>query len=750
VYGVVLMGSTNITLYSQQTAVEHTLTVNYGAAANGMTVQYRANGADGTATVSGGKITLELPYGANYSISSPAVTGYTPSQTTVAGVMGSSDRTVDVLYTKNSYALTIHYLYEDGTTASGTVTRQVEYGAGYSETSPSIAGYTADSTSVSGTMGTSDVDVTVTYSPVEYTLTINYQYTGGSQAATSVTRAVKYGESYSITSPVIDGYTPSQTTVSGTLPENKTVLVLYSAGQYTGTFNIEGETPIVHRYEYGATIAVPSTGMTGYTFSGWSWSCGSAPTTMPDEDVFATGRYIKNSYTLTIHYVYATGGQAAQTVTQNVLYGDSYSVASPSLPGYTVNVATVTGVMGASNQTVTVTYTAQPTPPSGGGTGGGGDTDGGDTTEPEDTVTTDTRTVDSEALRKAAEAGTGSVTVESSLDSAVVKVSDAAYVAGTGAKLTVETKTGSVTLTGAGLGTLTAGLAQNADLEITVKEAKVNENSFSVVSGNTVLKSVEVTLTANGSRITKGFGTMSITIPVGEAYAGKTVSILHMKDDGAYTVLTAQVGADGNAVISVDSLSSFVAVKETVRPVSDIFTDVRPTDWFIGYVQYVYDEGLMNGMTDTTFIPGETASRAMVVTVLWRMAGSPTGAPDAGFEDLQQNWYKEAVNWAFANNITTGKSEAIFDPSSPVTREQLAAFFYRFSSYMGYSTNGGVQLTGYSDAAEISAYAEAAMEWAVGSGIITGRTTTELAPGGNTTRAEMAAMLTRLSMLAAK
>jgi hypothetical protein len=117
--------------------------------------------------------------------------------------------------------------------------------------------------------------------------------------------------------------------------------------------------------------------------------------------------------------------------------------------------------------------------------------------------------------------------------------------------------------------------------------------------------------------------------------------VLHVKDDGSYTLIDAVIDVNGNAIFNVDSLSSFVVLKHQKTSVADTFKDVKSGDWFEGYVQYVYDEGLMTGVTASEFAPGGGASRAMVVTVLWRMAGGKTGNAVAGFNDLTQDWIRK-------------------------------------------------------------------------------------------------------------
>lgn len=173
------------------------------------------------------------------------------------------------------------------------------------------------------------------------------------------------------------------------------------------------------------------------------------------------------------------------------------------------------------------------------------------------------------------------------------------------------------------------------------------------------------------------------------------------------------------------------------------FTDVNTGNWFYNYVAYAYDYGLMNGMSEQTFDPESTATRAQVVTVLYRAAGSPAVSGTSAFTDLSADWYKNAVEWASEAGITLGTSATTFDPDATASREQLACFLYRFAAYRGSTIVDGADLSGYSDAAQISSYAVTAMKWGNAAGIITGESATTLNPQGTVTRAVLATMLGR-------
>jgi len=176
------------------------------------------------------------------------------------------------------------------------------------------------------------------------------------------------------------------------------------------------------------------------------------------------------------------------------------------------------------------------------------------------------------------------------------------------------------------------------------------------------------------------------------------------------------------------------------------FADVKSNSWYYDAVRYVYFNGLMNGITADTFEPNTPMSRAMLVTVLWRLDGSPAPSDKAPFTDLKQAWYKDAVAWAYENGVVTGTSADKFSPNVNITREQMAAILYRYSDYKGYDTSARTDISSYPDAGRVHDYAFAAFAWANAEGLITGTTengTTILAPRASATRAQVATILMR-------
>ena len=176
------------------------------------------------------------------------------------------------------------------------------------------------------------------------------------------------------------------------------------------------------------------------------------------------------------------------------------------------------------------------------------------------------------------------------------------------------------------------------------------------------------------------------------------------------------------------------------------FDDVDEAAWYFDAVRYVFENGLLQGTSDTLFSPDLTTTRAMIVTVLWRMAEEPVVNYAMTFDDVDEGlWYSEAVRWAASEGIVTGYDDGSFGPNDLVTREQLAAMLYRYAVSQGYDVSVGedTNILSYADAFSVSEYAVSALQWACGEGIVTGRDNGLLAPQDGALRSEFAAMLMR-------
>lgn len=174
------------------------------------------------------------------------------------------------------------------------------------------------------------------------------------------------------------------------------------------------------------------------------------------------------------------------------------------------------------------------------------------------------------------------------------------------------------------------------------------------------------------------------------------------------------------------------------------FADVPSGSWYYDDVAYVYDTGLMTGLTATTFGPNLSTTRGMIVTILWRMENEPAAKHGCPFADVRRgSYYEQAIAWASENGIVTGFDSSTFAPDRAITREQLAAILFRFAAYRGMdAVTLRENLSSFQDQAAISAYAVSALNWAVGEGLMQG-TGDKLEPTGNATRAQVAAMLRR-------
>ena len=255
--------------------------------------------------------------------------------------------------------------------------------------------------------------------------------------------------------------------------------------------------------------------------------------------------------------------------------------------------------------------------------------------------------------------------------------------------------------------------------------------------------SVQITLAYDGD-----FGfTLTLTAPLGEDNAGYWANLYHYDEDteAMNFEAAAEIGADGSVSLPLSHASQYAIViddhSHASTDVSEIFTDVPANHWARAAIQYVYDNGLMTGVSDTAFAPEATTTRAMIVSMLARMEGV-TSAADAGFADVNaSDWYATAVNWAAANGIVNGISDDTFAPNDPITREQLAAMLMNYAQWKGQDTSARADLSGYTDTP--STWASEAVQWAVAEGLLAGVTDDQLQPQGNATRAQVAAILQR-------
>ncbi len=288
--------------------------------------------------------------------------------------------------------------------------------------------------------------------------------------------------------------------------------------------------------------------------------------------------------------------------------------------------------------------------------------------------------------------------------------------------------------------------------------------------GSFTMPNADVTLVAQWSKNASPAPSYSVTTPTSangtvtvspsSAQKNATVTITVKPDTGYQLAGLTVTDASGNRVpltqksdtqYTFTMPASKVTVKATFEEIPQIhvcpaekFTDVDTTQWYHEAIDYVIEAGMMNGVAADKFAPNSTTTRGMIVTILYRLEGEPAVAGASAFTDVESGaWYADPIAWAAAKGVVNGTSPTTFDPNDPITREQMAAILYRYASYKGYDVAEKADLSSYTDAGQISAYAADAMAWANAEGLITGVTKTTLEPQGNATRAQVATILMR-------
>ena len=340
--------------------------------------------------------------------------------------------------------------------------------------------------------------------------------------------------------------------------------------------------------------------------------------------------------------------------------------------------------------------------------------------------------------------------------------------------------------------TLPAGTGVTADsFEITLSDSKATLTgpakgedgvwTFTVTAEDGVTsKTYTVTVSFTEAPKSNDAGVSSITVAGFKAVAGAnnsyTVTVPYgtVVKTGSFVIVTRHPRATVSALTNTRNIWSFTvtaedgvttavytvtvntaALPEPITPGVDNkkpaskpevklpFTDVSTSDWFYDDVAFVYENGLFSGTDSRSFSPNASMTRAMLVTVLYRLEGEPTVTGRSSFTDVRSGaYYEKAVIWAAANGIVTGTDSTSFSPDAKVTREQLAAILYRYAQYRKLDTDASAKLNSFTDADSVSAYASEALGWAVSEGLINGASG-KLMPKGDATRAQVAAILHR-------
>ena len=325
----------------------------------------------------------------------------------------------------------------------------------------------------------------------------------------------------------------------------------------------------------------------------------------------------------------------------------------------------------------------------------------------------------------------------------VVPKSSVTEISGARLDLKVETPLGTISLPVKAL-TEIARQAQGSSVEIVVEKMaaeRLTDEQKAATEGSIVY---DISIISGGQKISS-FGGQKITISLpytlkaGEK--AENVTVWYMNDKGELEKISCSYNdKTGLATFTADHLSYYVVGYDN----SISFIDVTENDWFYEHVMYVVQKGLFSGTGENTFSPNLPMTRSMLVTVLHRLEGKPAASKAVSFLDVPAGqWYTDAVAWSLEKEIVKGITEKEFKPESNITREQLAVMLYRYASAKNMVSGEDGSTDSFTDKDKVSSWAETAVKWAVGNGIITGRTNGSLDPSGSATRAEVAAMLQR-------
>ena len=666
---------------------------------------------------------------------------------------------------------------------------------------PTREGYTFAGwdTAIPATMPAHNMTITAQWTVNQYTIT--YDLDGGTAEGNPDTYTVET-DAFTLKNPTRPGYTftgwsgtglTGEDNLTVTIPKgstgNRSYTTHWSLNTYSITYDLNGGTASGNPTSYtveSATITLNQPTKTGYTFTGWSGTDltgeDNLTVTIPagsTGDRSYTAHWSLNTYSITYDL---DGGTASGNPDFYTVESSTITLNPPTRTGYTFIGWSGTDLSGSDNLTVTIpagsignrsyiahwslnTYSI--TYDLNGGTASGNPT----------SYTVESATITLNQPTKTGYTFTGwsgtDLTGEDNLTVTIPAGStgDRSYTA----HWSLNTYSITYDLNG---GTVSG----NPDF-YTVESAAITLNQPTRIG---------YTFTGwSGTNLT-GEDNLTVTIPTGSIgnrsytahWSLNTYSITYDLDGGtafgnpdSYTVESAAItlneptkagyvftGWSGTDLVGEDNLTVTIPAGSTgdrrytahwefdptiiaaLNPTPNVdFLDVSRTDWFYYDVRYVCENGLMNGTSRNRFSPYGTATRGMLVTILYRMENEPRCFGSAAFSDVKPGaYYEKAVVWASQNNIVSGYTDGTFRPDAPVTREQLASILYRYTLYRGQDVSAGetTSLTGYGDAQAVSSYALPAMRWACGTGILQGANG-KLNPSGLATRAQLAAMLHR-------
>ena len=688
----------------------------------------------------------------------------------------------------NTYTVTLHT--NGGTINSGNVTGYT-YGVGATLPTADDMDYTGHTfkgwydnesltgdpvTAIGGTE-TGNKEYWAKWEINQYTITFD---TAGGSAIAPITQ--DYGTAVTAPEPpakpgyTFTGWNPA---LPATMPaENLTVTAQWTVNQYTITFDTAGGSAIAPiTQDYGTAITAPADPTReGYTFTGWDTAI---PATMPAHNMTITAQWTVNQYTITYDL---DGGTAEGNPDTYTVETDAFTLKNPTRPGYTFTGWSGTGLTGEDNLTVTIpkgstgnrSYTAHwslntysITYDLNGGTASGNPTsytvESATITLNQPTKTgytftgwsgTDLTGEDNLTVTiPAGSTGDRSYTAHWSLNTYSITYDlDGGTASGNPNFYTVESSTITLnppTRTGyTFIGWSGTDLSGSDNLTVTIPAGSIGNRSYIAHwSLNTYSITYDLdggTAFGNPDSYTVESAAITLNEPTkaGYVFTGWSGTDLVGEDNLTVTIPAGSIG-DRRYTAHWEFDPTIIAA---LNPTPNVdFLDVSRTDWFYYDVRYVCENGLMNGTSRNRFSPYGTATRGMLVTILYRMENEPRCFGSAAFSDVKPGaYYEKAVVWASQNNIVSGYTDGTFRPDAPVTREQLASILYRYTLYRGQDVSAGetTSLTGYGDAQAVSSYALPAMRWACGTGILQGANG-KLNPSGLATRAQLAAMLHR-------
>ena len=729
----------------------------------------------------------------------PTREGYTFAgwDTAIPATMPAHNMTITAQWTVNQYTITFD---TDGGSEVAPITQ--DYGSAITAPAdPTREGYTFAGwdTAIPATMPAHNMTITAQWTVNQYTIT--YDLDGGTAEGNPDTYTVET-DAFTLKNPTRPGYTftgwsgtglTGEDNLTVTIPKgstgNRSYTTHWSLNTYSITYDLNGGTASGNPTSYtveSATITLNQPTKTGYTFTGWSGTDltgeDNLTVTIPagsTGDRSYTAHWSLNTYSITYDL---DGGTASGNPDFYTVESSTITLNPPTRTGYTFIGWSGTDLSGSDNLTVTIpagsignrsyiahwslnTYSI--TYDLNGGTASGNPT----------SYTVESATITLNQPTKTGYTFTGwsgtDLTGEDNLTVTIPAGStgDRSYTA----HWSLNTYSITYDLDG---GTVSG----NPDF-YTVESAAITLNQPTRIG---------YTFTGwSGTNLT-GEDNLTVTIPTGSIgnrsytahWSLNTYSITYDLDGGtafgnpdSYTVESAAItlneptkagyvftGWSGTDLVGEDNLTVTIpagsigdrrytahwefdpTIIAALNPTPNVdFLDVSRVDWFYYDVRYVCENGLMNGTSRNRFSPYGTATRGMLVTILYRMENEPRCFGSAAFSDVKPGaYYEKAVVWASQNNIVSGYTDGTFRPDAPVTREQLASILYRYTLYRGQDVSAGetTSFTGYGDAQAVSSYALPAMRWACGTGILQGANG-KLNPSGLATRAQLAAMLHR-------